>query len=271
MKHLKTATTTLNSNADTTQLNIWRACSEHSQFTALQFTRKVCSVFTWTESLPYYVHTVYWLCIFRNKIITGKMFHAQSTQEGDHKNRERKIKKDCKKCNWKYNIKKTLILPMSHHILLGRNMFLAGQDKLYICALFISSKDHNKNESYIFSSTDSHFLWLLVIHKYSSSSVCSSKKDLLTSKLGLFLYYYLGYKPAFYQGPNLPSFHHDQPQAFLRWQHWHNPWRQKGKERVKVWFHLATSAVVSQPVLIWCPNEGCMLFKVSTDKAILSI
>lgn len=40
----------------------------------------------------------------------------------------------------------TLILPisMSHHILLGRNMFLTGQDKLYLCALFISSKTHKK-------------------------------------------------------------------------------------------------------------------------------
>lgn len=159
---------------------------------------------------------------------------------------------------------------MSHHILLGRNMFLTGQDKLYFCALFISGKTHKKNEPYIFSLTDSHFTWLLVIHKYTSCNVCSGKRNLPASKLGLLLHYYLGYQLAFYHGPNFPSFHHDQPQGFLRRQHWHNPWWMKGK-KVEVWFHLATSAVASQWILIWHPNEGWMLFKVSTDKAILNI
>lgn len=165
----------------------------------------------------------------------------------------------------------TLILPisMSHHILLVRNMFLSGQDKPYLCALFISGKACKKNESYIFSLTNTFYI--AFSHTQIHILRCLFKKDVPDSKLCLFLHYYLGYQPAFYHGPNFSSFHHDQPQGFLRWQHWHNPWWQKGKERVEVWFHLATSAVASQWILIWYPNEGRMLFKVSTDKAILNI
>lgn len=82
----------LYSNADTTQLSIWRACWKHSQFTTLQFTRKVWSVFIWTESLPYYVYSVHGLCIFWNKVHLGKDSSCPKCS-GHHKKHEREREK----------------------------------------------------------------------------------------------------------------------------------------------------------------------------------